>query len=84
MKTKHNTYFGEITIIAREFGVSSVTVNLSLSGKLNTENGILIRKYADYIKNQRVERLEYLKKLRGDAVINKTAVKPNRKTKVDR
>jgi hypothetical protein len=65
MKTKHNLAHGELTIIARETGVSTTTANLALSGKINTLTAKIICEYTEIFRRQREERLKILEKLRA-------------------
>ena len=57
---KHETKYGDITTIANEVGMSSVTVRKALGYEIDTAAGRMIRDYADFYFRQRDQRKRYL------------------------
>ena len=57
---KNNLKFGDVSMIAKEIGCSTTTVQLSLDGRIDTLTAKIVRDYAEIVIRQRDERIKQL------------------------
>lgn len=57
---KNNLKFGDVSMIAKEIGCSTTTVQLALDGKIDTLTAKIVRDYAEIVIRQRDERIKQL------------------------
>lgn len=57
---KNNLKFGDVSMIAKEVGCSTTTVQLALDGRIDTLMAKVVKDYAEIIVQQREERTKFL------------------------
>lgn len=57
---KNNLKFGDVSMIAKEIGCSTTTVQLALDGRIDTLTAKIVRDYAEIVIRQRDERIKQL------------------------
>lgn len=60
---KNNLKFGDVSMIAKEIGCSTTTVQLALDGRIDTLTAKIVRDYAEIVIRQRDERIKQLEEI---------------------